>query len=30
MLRKILKIAGKELTGFFASPAAFLFLAGNT
>jgi ABC-2 type transport system permease protein len=27
MLRKILKIAGKELTGFFASPAAFLFLA---
>jgi ABC-2 type transport system permease protein len=27
MLRKILRIAGKELTGFFASPAAFLFLA---
>ena len=27
MLRKILKIAGKELTGLFASPAAFLFLA---
>ena len=27
MLRKILKIAGKELSGFFASPAAFLFLA---
>jgi ABC-2 type transport system permease protein len=27
MLRKILKIAAKELTGFFASPAAFLFLA---
>jgi ABC-2 type transport system permease protein len=27
MLRKVLRIAGKELTGFFASPAAFLFLA---
>jgi ABC-2 type transport system permease protein len=27
MLRKVLKVAGKELTGFFASPAAFLFLA---
>jgi len=27
MLPKILRIAGKELTGFFASPAAFLFLA---
>jgi ABC-2 type transport system permease protein len=27
MLRKILRIAGKELTSFFASPAAFLFLA---
>jgi len=27
MLRKTLKIAARELTGFFASPAAFLFLA---
>src|SRR5579871_1359062 len=27
MLRKVLRSAGKELTGFFASPAAFLFLA---
>ncbi len=27
MLRKIISIAGKELTGFFASPAAVLFLA---
>jgi ABC-2 type transport system permease protein len=27
MLRKIFKIAGRELTGYFASPAAFLFLA---
>ena len=27
MLHKALKVAGKELTGFFASPAAFLFLA---
>lgn len=27
MLRKSLKIAAKELTGFFASPAALLFLA---
>lgn len=27
MLRKILRIAAKELTGYFASPAAFLFLA---
>jgi ABC-2 type transport system permease protein len=27
MLRKILRIAGKELTGYFSSPAAFLFLA---
>jgi ABC-2 type transport system permease protein len=27
MLRKILKIAARDLTGFFASPAAFLFLA---
>jgi ABC-2 type transport system permease protein len=27
VLRKVLKIAGKELTGFFASPAAVLFLA---
>ncbi|MGH8144371.1 MAG: Gldg family protein [Steroidobacteraceae bacterium] len=27
MLRKIVNIAGKELTGFFASPAAVLFLA---
>ena len=27
MLRKILQIAGKELTGFFSSPAAVLFLA---
>jgi ABC-2 type transport system permease protein len=27
MLHKVLKVAGKELTGFFASPAAFLFLA---
>jgi ABC-2 type transport system permease protein len=27
MLRKILKIAARELTGLFASPAAFLFLA---
>jgi ABC-2 type transport system permease protein len=26
MLRKVLGIAGRELTGFFASPAAFLFL----
>src|SRR6185312_9182967 len=27
VLRKITRIAGKELTGFFASPAAVLFLA---
>jgi ABC-2 type transport system permease protein len=27
MLRKILKVASRELTGYFASPAAFLFLA---
>src|SRR5579863_2452153 len=27
MLHKILRIAAKELTGFFSSPAAFLFLA---
>jgi ABC-2 type transport system permease protein len=27
MLRKVLRIAAKELTGYFASPAAFLFLA---
>ncbi|HLK71749.1 MAG TPA: Gldg family protein [Steroidobacteraceae bacterium] len=27
MLRKVTQIAGKELTGFFASPAAVLFLA---
>jgi len=27
MLRKVLRVAGKELTGYFASPAAFLFLA---
>ena len=27
MLRKALRVAGKELTGFFASPAAVLFLA---
>lgn len=27
MLHKVLRVAGKELTGYFASPAAFLFLA---
>src|SRR5580704_9043989 len=27
MLRKVSRIAGRELTGFFASPAAVLFLA---
>ena len=27
MLRKALRVAGKEFTGFFASPAAVLFLA---
>ncbi|HEY3729826.1 MAG TPA: Gldg family protein [Steroidobacteraceae bacterium] len=27
MLHRVLRIAGRELTGYFASPAAFLFLA---